>query len=216
MDRSSEILTPLHRQVLDTLFSEAEFARIFYLTGGTALAAFYLHHRHSDDLGFFTNGAESDFLWPMLQKLSPSLGFSVETRTPQFIRIKFGGDLKVDFVRDIPFRVGIPVRHGIWLVDSLENMILNKIGAIQGRLDVKDYVDLYFLLKDRPTDILKLLEEAKQKDSSIEPFLWSRLIGDVETFGVLPRMILPLELNDLVDFYKGLRKLILASLKPPR
>ncbi len=37
-----EILTPLQRKVLDTLFSKEEFASAFYLTGGTALAAFYL------------------------------------------------------------------------------------------------------------------------------------------------------------------------------
>jgi len=29
-------------------------ARQFYLTGGTALAAFYLHHRYSEDLDFFS------------------------------------------------------------------------------------------------------------------------------------------------------------------
>lgn len=32
----------------------------FYLTGGTALSRYYLNHRHSDDLDFFTNN-NSDF-----------------------------------------------------------------------------------------------------------------------------------------------------------
>jgi len=118
-------------------------------------------------------------------------------------------------VQDAPFRVGIPVRQGAWLVDSLENITLNNVAAIQGRLDVKDYVDLYLLLKDRPERILTWLAQAKQKDASIEPFLWSRVIGDVETFRVLPRMIIPLQLPELVAFYGHLRRLILASLKPP-
>ena len=30
-----------------------------YLTGGTALSRFYLHHRYSDDLDFFVNSDPS-------------------------------------------------------------------------------------------------------------------------------------------------------------
>ena len=32
----------------------------FYLTGGTALSRFYLNHRYSEDLDFFTN-RDTDF-----------------------------------------------------------------------------------------------------------------------------------------------------------
>lgn len=209
-----EILTPLQRRVLDALFAEETFARTFYLTGGTALAVFYLGHRYSDDLDFFTNGPDADFLWPMLQKLQEPLGVTVESRTPSFIRIQCGKELRVDFVQDVPFRVGVPIRHGDWQVDSLENITLNKITAIQGRLDVKDYVDLYALLKDRPGEILRLLTEAKRKDASIDPFTWSKVIGDVETFRILPRMITPVELKELVAFYRALRRTILTHLKP--
>ena len=214
MDKRADVLTPLQRRILDGLFSEEEFARTFYLTGGTALAAFYLYHRYSDDLDFFTNEPEVGFLWPMLQKLAGPLDFTVESRTPQFIRIRSGAELRVDFVQDVPFRVGVPVRQGTWQVDSLENITLNKVTAIQGRLDVKDYVDLYFLIKDRPGEILQLLKEAKRKDSSVDPFIWSKIIHDVETFRILPRMILPVRLKELVDFYEALRRRILDSLKP--
>jgi len=217
MDPSSrpEVLTSLQRTVLDAVFAEDVFVRSFYLTGGTALAAFHLFHRYSDDLDLFTNDQPLELVWPTLQQLARSLGLAVGSRTPQFIRLQHPDGLRVDVVQDAPFRVGIPVRHGAWLVDSLENITLNNVAAIQGRLDVKDYVDLYLLLKDRPERILTWLAQAKQKDASIEPFLWSRVIGDVETFRVLPRMIIPLQLPELVAFYGHLRRLILASLKPP-
>ncbi len=216
MDREKpEILTPLQKQVLDALFSEEAFAGAFYLTGGTALAAFYLRHRYSDDLDFFTNEPEVGFLWPMLRQMEPSLGFRVLSRTPQFIRLQFPDELRVDFVQDIPFRAGVPALHGAWRVDSLENITLNKVTAILGRLDVKDYADLYFLLKEKPGEILRLLKEARQKDGSLDPFVWSRVIGDVEAFRVLPRMIEPLTLEELAAFYRGLRKRILEDLKPP-
>jgi predicted nucleotidyltransferase component of viral defense system len=209
-----DILTPLQTRVLDAVFAEEAFARAFYLTGGTALAAFYLGHRYSDDLDCFTNEPDTPFLWPMVQSLAGRLGFTVESRTAHFIRVRFGEGLRVDFVHDVAFRVGVPMRHGAWQVDSLENITLNKISAIQGRLDVKDYVDLYFLLRDRSGEILRWLEQARGKDASIDPFTWSRLIGDVETFRILPRMIKPVELRDLVAFYRALRQSILAHLKP--
>jgi len=209
-----DILTPLQRAVLDAVFAEEVFAQSFYLTGGTALAAWYLFHRYSDDLDLFTNDHSLELVWPTLQRILPALGFAVESRTPQFIRLRHPEGLRVDVVHDVPFRVGVPVRQGAWLVDTLENITLNKVAAIQGRLDVKDYVDLYLLLKDDPQRILTWLSQATQKDASIEPFLWSRLIGDVETFRVLPRMIVPLQLSELVAFYRTLRRLILASLKP--
>ena len=210
-----EILTSLQRTVLDAIFAEEMFARSFYLTGGTALAAFYVFHRYSDDLDLFTNDQSLELVWPTLQRLLPRLGLTVESRTPQFIRLRHPEGLRVDVVDDVPFRVGIPVRQGQWLIDSLDNITLNKVAAIQGRLDAKDYVDLYLLLKDHPQRILTWLAQAKQKDASIEPFLWSRLIGDVETFRVLPRMIVPLQLEELVAFYRTLRRLSLTSLKPP-
>lgn len=199
---------------MDALFFKEEFAGAFYLTGGTALAAFYLHHRYSDDLDFFTNEPDMAFVWPMLQKLQGMLGFSVASRTPEFIRLKFAEGLRVDFVLDVPFRVGAPALRGSWRVDSLENLTLNKLCAILGRLDVKDYVDLYFLLKDHPEKIMRLLEEAKRKDGSMDPFIWSRVIADVKTFRVLPQMILPTTLKELTTFYDKLRKRILQHLKP--
>ena len=210
-----DILSPLQRQVLDAVFADKTFARSFYLTGGTALAAFYLFHRYSDDLDFFTNESQLDVIWPMVQALQPRLGCTVESRAPQFIRLRFAEGLRVDVVQDVPVRFGAPSRHGSWRIDALENIAVNRITAIQGRLDVKDYVDLYLLLKDKPThEIFAWLEKAKQKGASVDPFLWSRIIGDVETFRVLPRMILPVSLPELVKFYHGLRRRLLTSLKP--
>ncbi len=215
MDRTpSDVLSPLQQRVLDAVFAEEAFNRAFYFTGGTALAAFYLGHRYSDDLDFFTNEPDMEFLWPMLQSLQTTLSFTVDSRTPRFIRLHVAEGLRVDFVQDVPFRIGVPIRQGNWPVDSLENIAVNKVTAIQGRLDVKDYVDLYLLLKDRPEMIFTWLKEANKKDASIDPFLWSRVIGEVETFSILPRMIVPLILEDLRVFYRQLRQRILRSLTP--
>ena len=54
----SSVLTPLQKQVLVALFDSGLADREYYLTGGTALSAFYLQHRFSDDLDLFTRKPE--------------------------------------------------------------------------------------------------------------------------------------------------------------
>src|SRR3990167_8967517 len=125
MDKADpKILTPIQKEALDLLFSEEQFSKIFYLTGGTALSAFFLEHRHSDDLDFFTNAPDIDFLLPLLKKFEQQGKLAIESRTPQYIRTRFKGELKTDFVQDVPFRVGVPFSHGHWKIDALENISL--------------------------------------------------------------------------------------------
>jgi predicted nucleotidyltransferase component of viral defense system len=50
---ANSFLTPLQRAFLRAFFGDP-VGRYFFLTGGTALAAFHLHHRLSDDLDLFT------------------------------------------------------------------------------------------------------------------------------------------------------------------
>src|SRR3989344_2541460 len=52
------ILSQNQKRVLKIISGEKTICDSFYLTGGTALAEFYLHHRLSEDLDFF---AEAEF-----------------------------------------------------------------------------------------------------------------------------------------------------------
>ncbi|MFN7189323.1 MAG: nucleotidyl transferase AbiEii/AbiGii toxin family protein [Cyclobacteriaceae bacterium] len=62
----NEQLYPLQDSVLSLVGS---LPTPFYLTGGTALSRFLLHHRFSDDLDFFVTG-QPDFIkrstWSMM------------------------------------------------------------------------------------------------------------------------------------------------------
>ena len=51
---SETILTNDQVAVLKAVGQNTHLAKQFYLTGGTPLAAFYLHHRYSEDLDFFS------------------------------------------------------------------------------------------------------------------------------------------------------------------
>ena len=53
-----QILTKLQEEMLK-IFGSTQESNLFHLTGGTALAAFYLRHRLSKDLDFFTAEEEA-------------------------------------------------------------------------------------------------------------------------------------------------------------
>lgn len=209
------ILTTLENQTLDYLFSNEWFKRHFYLTGGTALAAFYLYHRYSEDLDFFCHDVSLDSI-PALMEGYKKLGHDVEQikKSPSFYRYSVDKTLKVDFVADVGFRVGIPECVGNFMVDSLKNIATNKLCAILGRLESKDYVDLYFILEQEKYDIMELLTLAQNKDGGLEPFIWSSIIVDVQKLSILPRMIKPIDIQELKIYFLNLRDFILDKIRP--
>lgn len=56
MASSPDRLTPLQRDLLLAFFEREQG---FFLTGVAALAGFYLHHRETTDLDFFTHDSEA-------------------------------------------------------------------------------------------------------------------------------------------------------------
>jgi len=215
---NNPVLTPLQKKVLHAVSQDAFLSQNFYLTGGTALSAFYLEHRYSEDLDFFTHHQSLENVHKILALVCDSLSLTSKSlqSSPYFCRYLVQEELKLDFVVDIPQRMGSPILVDGILVDDFLNIAINKICTILGRLDAKDYVDLYFILKNSDLNIEKLIEWGKQKDGGLEPFIWASIIGDVDTFQLLPRMIKPLSLKELRVFYSELRDKILLSLKPTR
>src|SRR3990167_5160587 len=138
------------------LFFEGRFGDDFYLTGGTALARFYFHHRESIDLDLFTQNQQLDFSKVNLEveRLSRELGFNTvkQVVTNTFLQFIFedsqGNTLKIDLVKDIPVHFGDFKEEGKIKLDSLENIGSNKILAVFGRTDHKDFVDLYYILHE--------------------------------------------------------------------
>lgn len=214
---ASEVLTPLQKALLRAAFGDGWFREHFYLTGGTALAGFHLHHRLSDDLDLFTHDAELPPAIEVLKRASASAGAGLETlhASPGFCRFSADG-LKIDLVKDDAPRLGSPILQDDCMVDSLQNIAVNKTTAILGRREAKDYVDLLFILKDTQLDILRLLELAKQKDAGMDPFVWANIISDAQRLTDLPKMLRPLTLEELKAFFLDLRDRVLDRLNPER
>ena len=125
----------------------------FYLTGGTALGRIHLRHRYSEDLDLFVNDDDRFQTWTdrLLEAWRAEAGWqlTVQRRDPRFVRASLSRDdvpLKIEFVNDVRGRVGIPARHGgFGLVDTMENILANKVTALLDREEPKDLADVWGL-----------------------------------------------------------------------
>jgi hypothetical protein len=95
----------------------------------------------------------------------------------------------------------------------MENIGANKVTAILGRTDSKDFVDLYFILK-AGYDFKKLFAMAQQKDMGLIEFYFAGALLQVNKLTRLPRMKKPLSLETLQDFFTSLANDILDKLNP--
>jgi predicted nucleotidyltransferase component of viral defense system len=154
----------------------------YYLTGGTALGRFYLYHRFSDDLDFFTNynaafSKQVNFIYQFLQKQ-----FEIETgrtvMTPEFVRIwlKDEPGLKLEFVNDMEERWGETILWKRIPVDNPANILANKITAMLSRDEPKDIIDVLYISENYSFDWPEVYDHAAKKQLMSESDVVNRLI----------------------------------------
>lgn len=170
-----EILTNLQKRILN-LFSELPDKESFYFTGGTALSAFFLKHRKSHDLDFFTNTEE--LISPFSQKLEASLkkvslGVEKLRGFHSFIELSVNSSEESTIIHlalDSPFRFEQPHDSAEFpglKVDSLIDIASNKLLALFGRAALRDFIDVYFLAKELFSKN-ELIERSGQKDPGFD------------------------------------------------
>jgi len=156
----------------------------FYLTGGTALCRHYLHHRHSDDLDLFVNGA-NDFR-EQVNKVLKALNhggilFETGTVADTFVRIMAQGEavfLKIDFINDVPFHYGDFQEAPFFpRIDHWRNILSNKLCALP-RQEPKNMADILCIAKHFSFGWPEVFHEARQKDLWVEPIETSRLMEE--------------------------------------
>ncbi|MBI3485714.1 nucleotidyl transferase AbiEii/AbiGii toxin family protein [Candidatus Daviesbacteria bacterium] len=204
------ILTQNQQIILNQL-SLSEYLKEFYLTGGTALSAFYLKHRYSDDLDFFSERKfDNKIIFTLMEMWSKKCNFKFSSN---FAEVNYmfnlifdkNSELKVDFAYYPYKRIEKrDIINGVE-VDSLTDIAVNKLLVVTQRSEVKDFVDLYFLLRD--FSVWDLIEGVKVKfKKEIDPFILAADFLKIEDFDFLPRMIKPLEIDLLKEFYRKLSK----------
>lgn len=156
-------LYALQDKVLDVVFNIED---TFYLTGGTALSRFYQEKRYSDDLDFFTNSSNrfGYAVKNIVSELLKNFVVEYELESKDFIRIKIDSLLQVDFVNDRVPRYKEPniLKNG-YQIDTIENILSNKITAVIGRDNPKDIFDIYLISKFYTIDWSKILKSAQDK-----------------------------------------------------
>ncbi len=215
------MLTPLQEAFLRRFFAY-EVGRAFFLTGGTALAAFYLYHRLSEDVDLFTvEEGVLDAAEDVVRTLGAEMGWEVHHQrlSPHFLRVGLtteeGESLTVELVQDVGPQFGEKRWCEGVLVDALPNIAANKVTAILGRGDVKDFVDLYFIIQRWGYDFEMLFEMGKQKDKGLTGFYLAGMMRQVHRIKDLPVMLEPVDLEALVSFYDELADRLLAQHRPP-
>jgi hypothetical protein len=225
----TKVLTPLQAKVLILLFDNGIGARGYYFTGGSALAEFYLQHRYSDDLDLFTRsarGIKEDYTH--FKQILTSQNFEIisSDEEAEFVRFSIQSSdeksvpLKVELARDAKVQMSSPTLSGKIIVDSFEDIAVNKICAILGREppEPKDFVDLFFILQESAFTLDYLVERAKEKEAAFDRedgvLFFAINLMRVKEFRLLPRMIKPLVLDDLQSFLFPKAEAIVKRLRP--
>ena len=160
-----QILTKEQQIILAQVKKEPFFEQ-FYFTGGTALSAFYLQHRYSEDLDFFTEKKfDTQDIFDLVDSWSKQHDFTFTSEFHQVVYIfmltfKNKEVLKVDFGHYAHKRIEENNIIDGLKTDSLTDIAVNKLLTVTQRSNVKDFVDLYFLLNKFSLFV---------RDSGIEP-----------------------------------------------
>lgn len=163
------ILTDNQKILLDEIGKNKAIAGTFYLGGGTALAEFYLKHRVSEDLDFFTENefdplVISTFFKSIQEKMKISkIDYQQSFNRNLFFLHTKKGVIKTEFTY-YPFpriESGKTV-NGIQ-IDGLLDIAVNKVFTIYQKPRSRDFIDLYLIIKKTGWKMADLIKKAKVK-----------------------------------------------------
>lgn len=168
-------LSPIQDRVLRLL---ARLEPRWTLTGGAALAGFHLAHRRTKDVDLFFHGLAA--LGRLPEDAAAALGadgMSVTflQRAPAFCRLRAEVDgevVLVDLVAEPVANLFPSETHVVdsipILVDTRTEILVNKLGALYSRSEVRDLVDVKSLV-DAGEDLSAALALVVRKDGGFSP-----------------------------------------------
>lgn len=175
-------LTELQHRVLRGV---AGMQPTWVLTGGAALAGFHLGHRTTRDLDLFFPGLLTlERAGPaVLERLALQGTASALQTTPTFRRLAVdaGGErVVVDLVADPTPRLEDPleVEPGV-LIDTVHEILVNKLGALLSRSEPRDLEDLRALV-EAGGDLARAVADAPKKDAGFSPITLGWLLSRFE------------------------------------
>ncbi|MCK4353093.1 nucleotidyl transferase AbiEii/AbiGii toxin family protein [candidate division WOR-3 bacterium] len=222
MLKSKGLITNFQRKLLLS-FSKLTDSQYFYLTGGTALAEFYIGHRLSYDLDLFTS--EGELVLPFSRVMEDGfkkegLSVSVIRRFQTFIEFELGKKderTKLQLAYDSPFRFAEPEDSDLGVkVNDYKDIIADKLLTFFGRAEPRDAVDLFFILKKK--DLWELVKLASKKDTGFDLYWLAVALEKVRNFpddikGWPVEMVLEVKVKELKERFLNLVKEIMDKIK---
>lgn len=213
-----EIISSVQKEILN-IFGNISDNEHFYLTGGTALSCFYLKHRKSNDLDFFTTYEEIllSFSYKLEEALEKQkMDIQRQRAVHSFIEflIKKGTESTVVHMAcDASFRLAetkeFPEYPGL-KIDSLIDIAANKLLALFGRASLRDFIDVYFLVKKAEFTPEELINKAKLKDPGFDLYWLGVALERINTFKYNSQEMLlliePIDFNEMSVFFNQWRK----------
>lgn len=204
-----KIITPEQEKVLDLISKEDYLIRKFYFTGGTPLSAFYLFHRISEDLDFFSEQeVHLSSIERFIGKIKKELNLvNVDYRKflglhTFYLFFDKKSFLKIDFSY-YPFdRIEKGIKYKNIIVDSLYDIAVNKVHTISMKARVRDFIDIYFIIKKKGYTFDNLLMQAKAKfDWHIDPVQLGTQLMKATEVKDYPRMIKKIAHSEWQNFF---------------
>lgn len=167
--------SPAQRSLLARLFASG-LVDGFFLTGGTCLAVFYLHHRVSQDLDVFTTEERdlTELATPLRAVLRPERIVASTTSYWSGVVDDVRLDLVVDPLSTAGPRPRVTVEGTAVPIDVLENIGPNKIGALVSRGAPRDAIDCYVLYRADYSRFLTDYAVARTREGLLDDVLYAR------------------------------------------
>jgi len=208
------VLSPLQERIA-ILVSESLVGTDFALAGGAALISQGLVNRRTNDLDFFGTSKETlAQRFPEVVSALRSEGFEIEIRrsTPQFARIVVRGtdsETEVDFGLDGRL---FPLEQGEFSpVLTSKELAVDKVLAVFGRSEARDFVDLYALEHFFRLEDLFVL--AAEKDRGFDLGIFAEMSRRVTLLDPSEFNLNDMEYRDLVMEVERWRELALGLVR---
>jgi hypothetical protein len=178
-------MDPFHER-LARLALDAAGSYGFALAGGYAVQAHGFLNRISADVDLFAQaGAEFDFVHAVDVVVSAyrheGIQVDIEIRTASFARLNVvsdGESAKVELGLD--WRKNEPIRMALGPVLHADDAVANKVCALFGRAEVRDYVDVDAILSSGRYTDEELPQLAADHDPGFDPSLFAEALAAID------------------------------------
>ncbi len=206
---TKSILSKRQQTLLSLFATSKDICNNFYLSGGTALAEYYLHHRYSEDLDFFSeNEVDPMAIQIFLKSISAKVGIKKIDFQQSFNRnlifLHFEDEIiKTEFTY-YPFtQIEQPKIINGLNVDSLIDIAVNKTFTIYQKPRSRDFIDLYLILQGNNWSFSDLRNKARAKfDTPVDPIQMAQQLLESANLEDFPRMLIPLQPTVWREFWK--------------